>query len=171
MKNFIESLIFLLIIGGFIMGIVFLFRDASAYVTFQEAKAMAEKGKKKRIHILGKLKRDEARGIVGIKMYGEKVSFSFIMVDEDEEEEEVFYNAPIPPDFTHAEKLVVAGSYKKGRFVAKKIFLKCPSKYQEEQIKVSKQEVNTEEASTEEINAEVTQEEVNAKETQEVGTN
>ena len=147
MKNLIETLIGLLVIVGFIMAIVFVFRDASAYVTFQEAKARAEAGKNKRVHVIGRLKRDKERGIVGIKMYGEKISFSFIMVDENEDEEEVHYNAPIPPDFTRSEQFVVAGFYKKGRFVAKKIYLKCPSKYQEEYRKENKQEVKQEVAS------------------------
>ena len=158
MKKYIEPFFGLLIIGGFIMAIIFLFRDASAYVTFQEAKARAKAGKNKQVHVLGRLKRDEARGIVGIKMYGKKVSFSFIMVDEDEDEEEVYYNAPMPPDFTRSEKFVVAGAYKKGRFVAKKIFLKCPSKYQEEYIKTKEQEVNTEEASKEKLAEEIAEE-------------
>jgi cytochrome c-type biogenesis protein CcmE len=40
----------------------------------------------------------------------------------------------MPPDFTRSEKVVVIGNYQNNAFVARKILLKCPSKYQEEKI-------------------------------------
>jgi cytochrome c-type biogenesis protein CcmE len=41
----------------------------------------------------------------------------------------------MPPDFTRSEKVVVVGSYHNDLFVADKILLKCPSKYQENKLK------------------------------------
>jgi cytochrome c-type biogenesis protein CcmE len=58
------------------------------------------------------------------------------MVDDEGKEQIVNYGQPIPPDFTRSEKVVVIGSYKGDEFNASKIILKCPSKYQEETIKV-----------------------------------
>ena len=64
------------------------------------------------------------------------LSFSFIMVDQNNLEQEVIYNQPMPMDFLRSEQVVVVGSYKKNKFIADKILMKCPSKYQENEIKV-----------------------------------
>jgi cytochrome c-type biogenesis protein CcmE len=56
------------------------------------------------------------------------------MVDENKKEQVVYYNQPMPQDFTRSEKVVVIGSYSGDQFVAEKILLKCPSKYQENKI-------------------------------------
>ena len=58
------------------------------------------------------------------------------MVDDQGKEQKVYYNQPMPPDFTRSEKVVVIGSYDGDDFNASKIILKCPSKYQEEKINV-----------------------------------
>ena len=54
-----------------------------------------------------------------------------------QKEQKVYYNEPMPPDFTRSEKVVVIGNYQNNDFVARKILLKCPSKYQEEKINAS----------------------------------
>ena len=56
------------------------------------------------------------------------------MVDDEGKEQQVIYSQPMPPDFTRSEKVVVIGSYHGDVFNASKIILKCPSKYQEENI-------------------------------------
>lgn len=108
--------------------------DASSYVTFKEAYSMAENGKANKIHVVGTLKKNEAHEIVGIEPGEEKLSFSFIMLDENQQEQKVYYKEPMPADFLRSEQVVVIGSYHKDLFVADKILLKCPSKYQEEKI-------------------------------------
>jgi len=40
----------------------------------------------------------------------------------------------MPPDFLRSEKVVVNGNYQNSQFIAKKILLKCPSKYQEQKL-------------------------------------
>jgi cytochrome c-type biogenesis protein CcmE len=108
--------------------------DASTYVGFDEAMAMSTSGNNKEIHVVGQLKKDHSGDIIGIREGEDKVSFSFIMVDDSGKEQEVNYNQPMPPDFTRSEKVVVIGSYNGEVFNASKIILKCPSKYQEEKI-------------------------------------
>lgn len=108
--------------------------DASTYVGFDEALAMSTSGNNKEIHVVGQLKKDASGNIIGIYEGDDKVSFSFIMVDDSGKEQEVNYNQPMPPDFTRSEKVVVIGSYHGDVFHASKIILKCPSKYQEEKI-------------------------------------
>jgi cytochrome c-type biogenesis protein CcmE len=110
--------------------------DASTYVGFNEAYQMAKTGSSKEIHVVGQLKKDADGNITGIEPGRDMVSFSFVMVDEQGREQRVFYNEPMPQDFTKSEKVVVIGNYAGDDFKASKILLKCPSKYQEENINI-----------------------------------
>ena len=130
-----KSHIFLLIVIAVAIGIIVSTADdASTYVGFREALAMSTSGNKKEIHVVGQLKKDPEGHVIGMKKGLDKVSFSFIMVDDEGKEQHVNYNQPMPPDFTRSEKVVVVGSYSGDTFNATKIILKCPSKYQEEKI-------------------------------------
>lgn len=108
--------------------------DASTYVTFDQAYEMASEGDSKSIHVVGELKKDAEGHVVGIMPGADRVSFSFIMVDDNHKEQVVVYNEPMPQDFTRSEKVVVIGGYTGDTFKADKILLKCPSKYQEEKL-------------------------------------
>lgn len=108
--------------------------DASTYVSFKEAKVMATGGQDKKIHVVGQLSKDQEGNIVGIQPSEDKLSFSFVMVDQNQQEQRVFYNEPMPADFTRSEQVVVIGSYHNDVFVADQILMKCPSKYQEKEI-------------------------------------
>ncbi|MEK6476295.1 cytochrome c maturation protein CcmE [Catalinimonas sp. 4WD22] len=108
--------------------------DASTYVSFKEAKTLATGGEDKKIHVVGQLSKDDQGNIVGIQPSEDKLSFSFVMVDENQQEQRVFYNEPMPADFTRSEQVVVIGSYHNDVFVADQILMKCPSKYQEKEI-------------------------------------
>jgi cytochrome c-type biogenesis protein CcmE len=107
--------------------------DSSTYVNFDQAQKMSVEGNKNSIHVVGELKKDFGGNVVGIQPGDDKVSFSFIMVDDNQREQTVLHNQPMPPDFTKSEKVVVVGRYSGEFFVADKILLKCPSKYQEQQ--------------------------------------
>jgi cytochrome c-type biogenesis protein CcmE len=108
--------------------------DASSYVTFDEAQKMSNVGNQAGIHVVGQLKKDAAGHIVGLENSADNLSFTFILVDERQKEQKIYYNEPMPPDFTRSEKVVVIGSYRGENFVASKILLKCPSKYQEKKL-------------------------------------
>src|SRR5690606_32329027 len=101
----------------------------STYVNFSEAYVLASGGENRDIHVVGELKKDANGEIIGIEPGLDKVSFSFIMVDEQGKEQRVVYNEPMPQDFTKSEKVVVIGRYKGNVFHASRILLKCPSKY------------------------------------------
>ncbi|SRR5690606_18658120 len=132
-----KSHIFLLVVIAIAIGIIVSTADdASTYVGFGEAWAMSTSGNNKEIHVVGQLKKDKDGQIIGIKQGEDRVSFSFIMVDDAGKEQQVNYNQPMPPDFTRSEKVVVIGSYKGDVFNASRIILKCPSKYQEEKVTV-----------------------------------
>ena len=110
--------------------------DASTYVGFGEAYAMATAGNKKDIHVVGELTKDASGNVTGIETGADKVSFSFILVDDSGRKQKVEYNEPMPQDFTKSEKVVVIGRYEGDVFKASKILLKCPSKYQEQNVTV-----------------------------------
>ena len=108
--------------------------DASSYVTFTEAKNMAIANSKAKVHVVGTLPKNERGEIIGVYPSEDKLSFSFVLIDEHQQEQEVYYNEPMPTDFKRSEQVVIVGSYQNDVFVADKILLKCPSKYQEQQV-------------------------------------
>ena len=108
--------------------------DASTYVSFDQAFQMASAGNTTSIHVVGELKKDSNGQIIGLEKSPDNLSFSFVLKDEANKEQTVFYNEPMPPDFTRSEKIVVIGGFHGDRFVASKILLKCPSKYQEQKL-------------------------------------
>jgi cytochrome c-type biogenesis protein CcmE len=61
-------------------------------------------------------------------------SFSFTMIDDYGTEMLVKYNDSKPQDFEKLEQIVVIGQMKDGYFEANKMNLKCPSKYNKDQI-------------------------------------
>jgi len=129
-----SHIIGIVIIGIAIAVIISTAGDASSYVNFDKAYEMASNGNNQSIHVVGQLKKDPSGEIIGIEPSTDKLSFRFLMVDENKKEQVVFYNEPMPPDFKRSEKVVVIGAYNQDVFVADKILMKCPSKYQEQTV-------------------------------------
>lgn len=112
--------------------------DASSYESFSTAWEMKEDGEDKAIHVVGQLKKDESGQVSGIEVREDKTSFTFLLIDNEGTEQKVFYNEPVPADFQRSEQVVVIGSYRdKDIFVADKILMKCPSKYQETDVQAA----------------------------------
>jgi cytochrome c-type biogenesis protein CcmE len=128
-KKYIVAII---IIAVAISMIISMAGDASTYVTFEEAKTLSEKGFKKSIHVVGELPKNEQGDVMGIEESPDKLSFRFELIDQNGTKQEVLFAEPIPTDFTRSEQVVIVGAYQGDKFVADKILLKCPSKYQEE---------------------------------------
>lgn len=130
-----KSHIFIIIvIAAAIAVIISTAGDASSYVTFEEAHEMAANGNSQSIHVVGELKKDDQGHVLGIVPGADQVSFSFVMVDDNKKEQVVMYKEPMPQDFMRSEKVVVIGGYSGDMFVADKILLKCPSKYQDQKL-------------------------------------
>ncbi|HTF21197.1 MAG TPA: cytochrome c maturation protein CcmE [Chryseolinea sp.] len=127
-----SHIIVLVVIAAAIAIIVSTAGDASTYVDFGQAMAMSTSGNDREIHVVGELKKDAQGHIIGLEEGSDRVSFSFLMIDDKGREQKVYYNQPMPADFTRSEKVVVIGSYVENDFRASKILLKCPSKYQDE---------------------------------------
>jgi cytochrome c-type biogenesis protein CcmE len=111
--------------------------DASSYVCFAEAKEMASDGNDDKVHVVGSLPKDAAGNIKGM-VYDPQTDpnlFRFMLKDEKQEEIQVIYLDSKPADFERSEKIVVVGAMKDGHFEADKILMKCPSKYNEGEVK------------------------------------
>lgn len=125
------------VIAVAIVIIITMMGSASTYESFTTAKTMHKNGNAKAIHVVGELKKDASGTVVGLEVGEDKTSFIFTMVDNDGVEQRVYYNEPVPADFTRSEQVVVIGAYKgesSSMFVADKILMKCPSKYQETDV-------------------------------------
>ena len=62
----------------------------------------------------------------------EKNVFTFSIRDEKGDVLDVVYDGAKPGNFDQATHVVCVGKFKDGKFQAKNILVKCPSKYQEE---------------------------------------
>ena len=131
-----SHLLGIVVIAVAIMVIISTAGDASSYVTFKEAQELATNGDAKKIHVVGKLKKDAEGEVQGIETSEDKQSFSFMMVDENNIEQKVYFLNTMPADFMRSEQVVVVGSYHDETFLADKILMKCPSKYQDETIEI-----------------------------------
>jgi cytochrome c-type biogenesis protein CcmE len=116
-------LITLLVSALALVGICFAFlNNASPYVTIAQAKAEGGDG----IHIAGDIvgetmRTDPQKGVV-----------EFRLKDADGTECDVTYKGPPPANMGSAKKVVVVGALQEGRFIADKMLVKCPSKYESE---------------------------------------
>jgi cytochrome c-type biogenesis protein CcmE len=110
--------------------------DASQYVTFAQAQEMAKNGRTTKIHVVGSLRKNQQGRVLDLQ-YDPKVNpnyFAFTLIDSEKRAERVVFRNPKPSDFERSEQVVVIGSYHKEGFVADKILMKCPSKYQENKL-------------------------------------
>ena len=126
-----SSIIGLVVIAIAVAVIISTSGNASSYVTFEEAKTMAVNGKSSSIHVVGELKKNSAGEVIGLTPSADRLSVAFTLVDDNLKEQVVFLNQPMPSDLLKSEKVVVIGGYKNDRFIADKVLLKCPSKYEE----------------------------------------
>jgi cytochrome c-type biogenesis protein CcmE len=131
-KTHIAAIIIIAVAIGILVATA---KDTSTYVNFSQAYQMATAGNKGNIHVVGELQKDDSGQPVGLEESPDHLSFSFMLMDDQKKAQEVFYNEPMPPDFLRSEKVVVVGNFQGEHFVASKILLKCPSKYQEQKLK------------------------------------
>jgi cytochrome c-type biogenesis protein CcmE len=131
----IKHIIGLIVIAIAIAVIVSSSESASSYVSFDEAYTMSTGGDKESIHVVGELKKNANGEIVGVNPSADMLSVNFVLVDDNDKEEIVYLNQPMPSDLLRSDKVVVIGGYENDRFVADKVLLKCPSKYEETEIK------------------------------------
>jgi cytochrome c-type biogenesis protein CcmE len=128
-----SSIIGIIIIAIAIGTIISTYADSSTYGTFADAQETTSE-----LHVVGQL--DKERELV----YNPKKDanyFAFYMKDNNGKQCKVVFNGTKPQDFERSEQIVLTGKMVEGEFQASKILMKCPSKYNKDQVEV--QEVNS----------------------------
>lgn len=118
-KGHILAIVLIAVAIGMILST---FLDSSTYATFGEA--MENPGKE--FHVSGTLDR---KFELVYKPEENANLFRFHLADRDGVTKEVFFNGSKPQDFERSESVVITGKMKGDAFMADKILMKCPSKY------------------------------------------
>lgn len=121
------NIIILVVIAAAIAIFAGAYADSSTYSDF----ATAKKNLGQEYHIVGKLNKEKPMLYEPMK---DANRFEFYLKDSLGNEAKVIYSEPKPTDFDRSDKVVVIGQFEKadGDFIANKILLKCPSKYEAE---------------------------------------
>jgi cytochrome c-type biogenesis protein CcmE len=118
-KTHIAGIIIIALAIGAILSTV---ADSSTYVSF----ALAQNNPGTEFHVVGQLDKESEME------YNPEINanlFSFHMIDNDGKKSKVLFNGTKPQDFERSEQIVLTGKYHQGDFIATKILMKCPSKY------------------------------------------
>lgn len=126
------SIVILVLIAAAIGILVASFGKFSTYETF----ASASEKPGSTFHVVGFLDTSRAQQYDPIK---DPNSFIFFAKDKKGAIHKVIFNGARPQDFEKSEQLVMTGFMKDGDFHCNKIQMKCPSKYENDQIAVGKQ--------------------------------
>jgi len=124
-----SSILGIIAIAVFIAMIISIYGDSSTYASFSEAQNTEAE-----LHVVGQLNKEKEL------VYNPTENanyFSFYMLDEKGKECKVIFNGSKPQDFERSEQIVLTGKMVGQDFHASKILMKCPSKYNEQEIEVS----------------------------------
>lgn len=123
-----SSIILMVIIAIAIAMIMVIYTDSSTYSTFADAKE-----KQTELYVVGVLNKEK-------DLHYDPVTdanhFSFFMYDNDSTECQVVFNGSKPQDIERSEQIVLTGKMEGDVFHASKILMKCPSKYNQDEVEV-----------------------------------
>lgn len=123
-----SSIILIVIIAIAIAMILVIYTDSSTYSTFAEAKE-----KNTELYVVGVLNKEKELLYDPVK---DANHFSFYMYDKDSTECRIVFNGSKPQDIERSEQIVLTGKMEGNTFHASKILMKCPSKYNKDQVEV-----------------------------------
>lgn len=123
-----SSVIGIIIIALAIAMIIVMYTDSSTYSTFTEAKE-----KQTELYIVGVLNKEK---VLHYEPTVDANHFSFYMYDNDSTESKVVFNGAKPQDIERSEQIVLTGKMVGDEFHASKILMKCPSKYNEDEVEI-----------------------------------
>lgn len=115
-RHIISSII---IVTFFIFSFVTFTDSLSPYVSFAAAKTINGT-----VQVKGTLTGDK------IAFAPESKKLTFRLRDEDGEDALIVYAGAKPEGLEHASNIVVIGRFQNNQFMAEKLLVKCPSKYQ-----------------------------------------
>ncbi|SFT10822.1 cytochrome c maturation protein CcmE domain-containing protein [Sphingobacterium wenxiniae] len=123
-----SSIILIVIIAVAIAMILVIYTDSSTYSTFAEAKE-----KQTELYVVGVLNKEKELHYNPVE---DANHFSFFMYDNDSTECQVVFKGAKPQDIERSEQIVLTGKMDGEVFHASKILMKCPSKYNEDEVEV-----------------------------------
>ncbi len=123
-KTHIALLVFLVMALAAIIALVY---EADTYATFTEAKQHPDR----EFNIIGTL---EASYPIEELIVDNTLLLSFYMSDSEGTKALVNYFGAKPTDFEKSEQVVLVGSYDDDVFIASSLLLKCPSKYNPDEM-------------------------------------
>lgn len=129
-----SSIILIVIIAIAIAMILVIYTDSSTYSTFAEAKE-----KNTELYVVGVLNKEKDLIYDPVK---DANHFSFYMYDNDSTECKIVFNGSKPQDIERSEQIVLTGKMEGDTFHASKILMKCPSKYNKDEMEI-KEAVST----------------------------
>ncbi|MBA3648142.1 MAG: cytochrome c maturation protein CcmE [Chitinophagales bacterium] len=132
-KIHIAGLIVIAVSIGFIITLA---SDYSQYETFSSAKGETQKD----FEIVGYLAKGKEMSYDPVK---DPNYFTFYLQDKNGEERKVIFQGTKPQDFEKSEQIVLSGKMHGDDFYAKKILMKCPSKYKQNQVAFGTDNSNT----------------------------
>ncbi len=109
------------------LGMLFIIGTAGDFSQFTDFET-AQKHPDQIYQIIGKLNLDKDRYYDPVK---DPNYFSFYLEDREGDERKVVFNGAPPTDFDRSEDVVLQGKMVGEEFIANKILLKCPSKYED----------------------------------------
>lgn len=123
-----SSIILIVIIAVAISMILVIYTDSSTYSNFTEARE-----KKTELYVVGVLNKEKELVYNPVE---DANHFSFYMYDNDSTECKIVFNGSKPQDIERSEQIVLTGKMEGDTFHASKILMKCPSKYNQDQMEV-----------------------------------
>ena len=120
----------LVLVAAAVTIIVSMMGDFSTYETF--ASAAQEQGKQ--FHVIGELEKAKDMTYDPVK---DPNHFSFYVKDKGGEVRQVVFKGAKPTDIEKSEQIVMTGYMQGETFHCSKIQMKCPSKYENDQIAVA----------------------------------
>ena len=108
-------------------------QELSSFSTFDQASASG-----KRVKVSGQLSKMDPMVYEPEK---DANFFSFYLIDDAGETQEVTIRKSKPRDFERSESIVVTGKWAEDHFEATEMLLKCPSKYKNEELALRNQVV------------------------------
>lgn len=127
-----SNLFALVLIAVALAAIVSMVGDFSSYETFDSA----EEKPGKDFQIIAKL--DTLNHEMIYDPVRDPNRFEFWATDESGKTERVVFSGTKPQDFERSEKLTMTGRMVNGEFRCSKILMKCPSKYNTDQVAIGK---------------------------------
>lgn len=125
-----SHIVLLVLVAAAVTIIVSMFGDFSTYETF--ASAANNEGKKYRV--IGELAKNKSMEYDPVK---DPNYFSFFVEDKSGAISQVVFNGAKPTDIEKSEQIVMVGYMQNDVFHCSKIQMKCPSKYENDQIAIA----------------------------------